>query len=259
MVRRLFLGVVAVAMVVSTVWVYATPSTTYWTPCVGDIQKFGVFHISYDSYTKDDADFPNTYGLTVGVLPFEKFQMEVGLDVLAPQADAFLDNALYLNAKVGSPEGTLFEGSPAWNLGIFNVGFNEDVNDYDVGHAVISKTLGPLGRLHVGGYYGLTDTLEITASDGDGDRGGFMVGYDYGFWPVTQSGVEFNRFVFAADFMSGENALGGGGAGLYCYFTPDISLLTGPVWFVDDDLNGDWKWTLQLDINFEFLKIFKGE
>lgn len=253
MVRRLFLGLVtAVFGITSSVWVYATPSTTYWTPCTGDIQKFGVFHITYDSYTKDDTDFPNDYGLTVGVLPFENLQAEVGFDIFAPQAEAFLDNALYLNAKIGSPEGVLFNGSPAWNLGVFNIGFNDGVNDYDVAHVILSKTIGEFGRLHLGAYYGLTDTLEITASDGDGDRGGFMIGYDKGFWPVTQDGVEFNRFVFAADFMSGGNALGGGGLGLYYFFTPDISLLTGPVWFVDNELNGNWKWTLQLDINFKF-------
>ncbi|MGD0595886.1 MAG: hypothetical protein ABSA64_05210, partial [Sedimentisphaerales bacterium] len=29
---------------------YATPSTTYWTPCVMDVQPYGVWHITYDSY-----------------------------------------------------------------------------------------------------------------------------------------------------------------------------------------------------------------
>lgn len=255
MVRRLFLGVVAVVFAVSSaVWVYATPSTTYWTTATADVQGFGVFHITYDSYTKDDSDFPTDYGLTVGVLPFEKFNIELGFDVMEPS-----DDPLFFNAKGGMPEGAIFEGSPAWSLGVWGIGTEADVTDYHILHGAVTKSLGQFGRIHLGGYYGLTDTLEITSSDGDGDRGGFMIGYDYGFWPVTQGGAEFNRFVFAADFMSGENALGGGGAGLYCYFTPDISLLTGPVWFVDDDLNGEWKWTLQLDINFEFLKIFKGE
>ncbi len=30
----------------------------------------------------------------------------------------------------------------------------------------------------------------------------------------------------------------------------DIDLLTGPVWFNDHAINGQWKWTVQLDINF---------
>lgn len=251
MVNRLIcFGIISLFLMMNAPMSHATPSTTYWTPCTGDIQKFGVVHITYDTYTKGSADFPTDYGLTVGVLPFEKFQMEFGVDVLAPQTAAFLDNAVYLNAKVGTPEGLLFDGSPAWNFGVFNIGFNEDVNDYDVGHALLSKTIGKLGRVHVGGYYGFTDTLEITASNADGDRGGVMVAYDKFIYK--------DKIMLAADYMSGKNALGGGGAGLYYFFTPDISLLTGPVWFVDDELNGDWKWTLQLDINMDvFSNLFK--
>jgi hypothetical protein len=37
--------------------------------------------------------------------------------------------------------------------------------------------------------------------------------------------------------------------GLYYYFTKNIDLLTGPVWFNDEGINGKWKWTVQLDIN----------
>jgi len=56
--------------------------------------------------------------------------------------------------------------------------------------------------------------------------------------------------VLAADYASGKNYIGGGGFGMYHYFTKDISLLTGPVWFNDHAINGQWKWTVQLDINF---------
>jgi len=77
-----------------------------------------------------------------------------------------------------------------------------------------------------------------------------MVAFDHGFLPVKdKEGNEFNRIVFAADYASGNNAIGGGGFGLYYYFTKDISLLTGPVWFNDQGINGKWKWTTQLDIN----------
>ncbi len=61
---------------------------------------------------------------------------------------------------------------------------------------------------------------------------------------------EFNRFVFVADYASGDNAIGGGGTGLYVYFTRKIDLAFGPVWFNDEGINGTWKWTMQLDINF---------
>ncbi|MBI1865160.1 MAG: EscU/YscU/HrcU family type III secretion system export apparatus switch protein, partial [Nitrospirae bacterium] len=63
-------------------------------------------------------------------------------------------------------------------------------------------------------------------------------------------GNELSRLVFAVDYASGDNALGGGGAGLYYYFTKNVSLLTGPVWFNEEAINGKWKWTTQLDVNF---------
>ena len=64
------------------------------------------------------------------------------------------------------------------------------------------------------------------------------------------AGNEYNKWTFAADYASGKNFIGGGGFGMYYFFTKDISLLTGPVWFNDHVINGQWKWTVQLDINF---------
>jgi len=58
------------------------------------------------------------------------------------------------------------------------------------------------------------------------------------------------KLMLAADYASGENAIGGGGVGLYWFFTPNTSLLVGPVWFNDEVINGKMKWTTQLDINF---------
>lgn len=229
---------------------YATPSTTYWTPCVMDVQSYGKWHITYDSYYTIDkkgaekGDFPTDVGLTIGVLPFEKLNLEVGFDLLEPT-----DDPLFYNAKFGTPEGSLFEGSPALNLGIFNVGTQKDVTDYNIVDFIVGKTLPwKLGRLHAGYYVGNDNTLK--SASGDDENEGVMVGYDYGFLPAKDEKGEYNKWVFAADYAGGKNAIGGGGFGMYYYFTRDIDLLTGPVWFNDQSLNGNWKWTLQLDINF---------
>ena len=222
---------------------WATPSTTYWTPATGDIQPFKVWHITYDTYTtigKDadegGGDFPTTYGLTVGVLPFEKLKMEVGFDILEPTNDP-----VYFNAKIGTPEGALFEGSPALNLGIFNVGTKSDLTDQNIVDVIVSKTLpSNLGRLHLGGYVG--NSMVLNDSNGENENKGFMVGYDKFIYK--------DKVMFAADYASGDNAIGAGGFGLYYFFTPNIDLLAGPVWFNDRALNGEVKWTLQLDVNF---------
>lgn len=232
----------------------ATPSTTYWTPATTDIQAYGVPHIGYDTYftvfrKADDGagDFPTDIGLTVGVLPFEKLQMELGVDLLEPT-----DDPLFFNAKIGTPEGALFAGSPALNLGIFNVGTqtskDEIRTDQNIGFALAGKTIPRVGRLFAGYYVGNAAVLKN--SNGETDNHGVLVGFDRGFVPVKdKAGDEFNRLVLAADYASGKNSLGGGGVGLYYYFTKNISLLTGPVWFNDQGINGKWKWTVQLDIN----------
>jgi hypothetical protein len=237
---------------------FGTPSTTYWTPMVMDIQGYKVPHLGIDNYfastnksrTEDidrgvgNGSFPTDVGLTMGVLPFEKIQMEIGIDALYPS-----EHPYFFNAKLGAPENALFQGAPALQVGIFNVGTTKDVTDQNIVYAVIGKTIPGVGRLSAGPYSGNSKLLVNTK--GEKENTGFMVAFDRGFLPAKDTaGNEYNKWVFAADYASGENAFGGGGAGIYYYLTKDISLLTGPVWFNDKAVNGAWKWTTQLDINF---------
>ncbi len=244
---------------------HATPSTTYWTPATSDIQPFGVPHIGIDNYFTlgnkgaSKGALPTDVGLTIGVLPYEKVQLEVGVDLLEPTNDPF-----FFNFKLGTPEGALFEGSPALNVGMFNIGTRSKVKgpgdlrtDFDIADIIIGKTLPiNLGRIHVGGYYG--NSKALIDKNGNKANSGFMVGYDKGFAHTKDSGGnEYDKWVFAADYASGKNYIGGGGIGIYHYFTKDIDLLTGPVWFNEPAVAGPnsdgsarWVWTTQLDINF---------
>ena len=263
----------------------ATPSTTYWTPATSDIQPFNVWHIGVDNYfrlsrTSEELangqfdSFPTDVGLTVGVLPFEKLQLEVGIDGMFPGTRMHptmqsIGNSIMFNAKFGIPEGAVASWSPALNVGIFNVGTKSEITDMNIVDFLVGKTLGPFGRIHGGGYYGnpgsalmhesgcklgtSNPNFACPAGAGKGAlaNSGGMVGYDYGFWKVKdKEGNEYNKWIFAADYASGKNAIGGGGFGMYHFFNKDISLLTGPVWFNDHAINGQWKWTVQLDINF---------
>jgi len=147
--------------------VFATPSTTYWTPATSDVQPFNVWHITYDSYfrlyrTAEEGSepaggqfgsFSTDVGLTVGVLPFEKFNLEVGIDGLFPgtrtsPALKSIGNSLLFNAKFGTPEGAFF-GSwfPALNVGIFDVGTQAQVTNMNIVDFIVGKTLGPFGRI----------------------------------------------------------------------------------------------------------------
>lgn len=262
----------------------ATPSTTYWTVATSDVQPFNVWHIGVDNYfrlyqTQEEVangqltSFSTDVGLTVGVLPFEKLNMEVGIDGLFPgsrtnSALRSIGTSLLFNAKLGIPEGAFGEWFPALNVGIFDVGTRSQVTDMNIVDFLVGKTLGPVGRIHAGGYYGnpnsalmreggckpntaLPSVACVAGASGNLNNSGALVGYDYGFWKVKdKEGNEYNKWMFAADYASGKNFIGGGGFGIYHFFNKDISLLTGPVWFNDHVINGQWKWTVQLDINF---------
>jgi hypothetical protein len=169
--------------------------------------------------------------------------MEIGVDLLESS-----DYPLWFNAKIGSPENALFQGSPALYLGVFNIGTEKNVTNQNIFYGAIGKTIPVLGRISAGPYIGNKNVL--VDKDGKKENTGFMIAFDHGFMPEKDlAGNEYNKLVVAADYASGKNAFGGGGVGIYYFFTKDISLLAGPVWFNEEAINGKMKWTIQLDIN----------
>jgi len=119
---------------------------------------------------------------------------------------------LYLNLKVGFRENVLSPSAPAVQLGFFNFGTRAKVTNQNVVYLTIGKNL-PNGRTR-----------------------------------LAASAYHGNAHVFVSG--AGENLIGGGGIGVYYYFTKDVSILTGPVWFNDKTLNGPTKMTVQLDVSF---------
>src|ERR1035437_8147156 len=145
MMKRVKMLAAAAALVaVASGSAMATPSTTNWTPMTLDIQSYKVMHLGIDNYftvekkasSGDQSAFPTDVGLTIGVLPFEKIQMEVGVDDNYPS-----DNPYSFNAKIGAPEDALFKYSPALQVGIFNVGTKDKVTNQDIVYGVIGKTI----------------------------------------------------------------------------------------------------------------------
>ncbi len=234
----------------------ATNSTTFWTPMTPDIQPFGVLHFGVDNYFSVERDSKNVLPtdftvLTVGLLPFKKVQMEVGADHIANTAHPWL-----FNGKIGSPENAWFDGSPALQVGVFNATkkFRTSRADANVFFAVVGKTLTRVGRFSIGPYWGNHATL--LSCTGAAGNAGFMVAFDRGFLAVYRNGAEYKRVILAADYASGKNAVGGGGAGVNYFLTRDISVLVGPAFFNDSGINGLWKITAQLDINLNIRKMF---
>lgn len=228
--------------------VEATPSTTYWTVCTTDIQATGVWHIGVDNYFTvfnrrgHGSSLPTDVGLTYGLFNWHDLAAEAGIDYLGGT-----DDPLFFNVKIGMSENKLFSKAPAWNIGIFNIGTrtrgsgrtNQNIVDIILGKS-LPDWIG--GSLYIGVFSGNRAMGK--------DRQGWMMGYVHGFHKAKDcEGKEYHKWVLAADYASGKNTIGGGGVGIYYYFTPDISLLTGPVFFNDAKINGQWKWTIQLDIN----------
>jgi len=258
---------------------HATPSTEFWTPATIDVQPYKVWHLGIDNYFTigrapssqiGTGAFATDVGLTVGVLPFEKLNLEVGIDMLEPIDTMVCSGALNsgnlisqcgtvvsglsFNFKFGIPEGALFKWAPGIAAGMFNIGTVHQVTDMNIADLIVGKTIGNLGRIHVGGYLGSSSSA-LMHEGGDLANAtknlGYMVAYDRGFLPVKdKEGNEYNKLGLGLDYASGKNYIGGYGAGVAFYFTKDISLLTGPVVFNDQVINGRWKWSTQLDINF---------
>lgn len=226
----------------------ATPSTTFWTPATTYTQPFLVPHLTYDSYVSEQGAMANDYGLTIGVLPFEKVQAEVGVDVFYP---GYTANGFYLNGKVTLPEGAFAAWQPGVSLGMQSVGFKKDISDYDHLHLSVSKAFAGVGTFVVGGYHGLNKAL-YTLPGKSAAQTGFMAAYTSPDINVNLPGLQ--KIALLADYASGKNGFGGLGLGAALYFSPAVQLLTGPVFLMDGAYASNFMWSVQLDVDVELLK-----
>ncbi len=57
--------------------------------------------------------------------------------------------------KLCTPESSLFKGSPGISFGIYNLGFKDDVSNYNVLHLMFQKAFPKGGYFAAGVYHGL--------------------------------------------------------------------------------------------------------
>jgi hypothetical protein len=243
----------AVILAVTATAASATPSTTFWTPATTYTQPYLVPHLTYDTYASAKGNLLNDYGLTVGVLPFEKLQAEVGVDLflagVAPHAN--VGDNVYLNAKVTLPEGAFAAWQPGVSLGIQSVGFASGYSNYDHLHLTLSKGFAGVGTFAIGGYYGATKALYTLPGEAAAQAGA-MASYTSPDIKIGLPGLD--KIVIAADYASGKNFFGGGGVGAALYFTPAVALLTGPVFLPKGAAPSEFMWSFQIDVDVELLK-----
>lgn len=255
--KKVFAGLLA-AVTVFFAWGHedhanATPSTHIWSPST-DIQPYKIFHLTSDIYIpvdKPTGTRPGTItnlGLTVGVLPFEKVGLEVGFDHIEGSYPVFL------NAKLGTPEGAFGEYFPAIAVGAYSIGTKtggearanriaKPGTDYNVYYVKAAKTIGKLGRLSAGYYTGNEKLL--VDEFGNSDESGVLL-----CWERTLSEISDNLWV-AVDYMGGDSNFGALSYGFAWKFAPSTSVIFGYVDQNNDKITPGNTFTTQVDIDFD--------
>jgi hypothetical protein len=244
----------------------ATPSTQIWIPST-DIQAYKTLHLGIDNYFRASAVPKATsasrdanvmdIGLTAGVLPFEKLQMEVGVDYLVIAGEPNDNHPFSLNAKLGTPEDALFKFSPALAVGIYNAGPVQSaamapgiVSGQNIVYALAAKTLPEfgkipsLGRISAGYYRGAKRALLDANNPSKADNDGLLLS-----WDRTMSEIS-DKLWLAADYMSGHNVDSAVNVGLSWAFAKNVSVIFAYDIYKEKALAGNNTFTTQLDINF---------
>ena len=252
----------------------ATPSTQIWIPST-DIQPYKTFHLNIDSYVRTKKEPSNNVGYfgiadgsalgpmyiigpTVGVLPFEKLQAEVGFDLMwgGGNTPAGLDKyPFYGHFKVGTPEDNTWK--PAVAVGMSNIGlkkgevrngvYTKTGTDAGIYYGLVAKTLPVIGRLSVG-YYGLNKKASVAGvydiNGAKGDDSGLLAS-----WDRTMSEIS-DKLWLAVDHQGGKNAYGATSVGLSWAFAKNVSVIFGYDIYNNKARAGQNTFTVQVDINF---------
>jgi hypothetical protein len=233
----------AVLLVVSAAGAaLATPSTQIWIPST-DIQGYKTLHLGLDNYirTTSNGGGANTYdlGLTAGVLPFEKLQMEVGVDYMEAGSNSAADkHPLYFNGKIGTPEDSLFKYSPALAVGIYNAGTKASVTGQNIAYGLAARTLPVVGRISAGGFHGSETVL------GSGMNDGVLLS-----WDRTMSEIS-DKLWLAVDYQGGKSFMGALNFGASWNFSKNVSVIFGYDIYNNTATGGKNTFTTQVDINF---------
>jgi hypothetical protein len=203
---------------------FATPSTQIWIPST-DIQAFGKMHLGWDAYVNTQGSgVLSNGGLTIGVLPFEKVGMEVGIDYR--DISGLHDDPLYFNAKIGVPEDAFFKFMPALAVGGYDFGIKKDVTTYNLVYGLIAKNIWKLGRFSIGGYKGAVGSdpkimFYVPSNPAKVDDAGLLVS-----WDRTISELS-DKLWLAIDFQSGYNGYGAASLGLAWNFASNAGVILG--------------------------------
>ena len=253
----------------------ATPSTQIWIPST-DVQAFATGHLGIDNYFRasgardapPNPDQPKSrdtntldIGLTVGVLPFTKIQMEVGFDYLVNANDPNDQHPWSGNIKLATPEDSIFKFSPALAVGLYNARPVKEIATTDapsvtsgqnIVYGLVAQTvpalgvMPSLGRFSAGYYRGarraLVDNPDPALARAAND--GVLLSWDRIMSEIS------DKLWLAVDYQGGDNVDGATNFGISWAFTKNVSLLFAYDKYTRKNQAGGNSFTTQLDINF---------
>ncbi len=225
----------------------ATPSGEILMPST-DIQPYKVLHLNIDAFLRTQDENNGTrkgpmsmLGPTIGVLPTKKIQAETGFDLMY-QGDKSLDNnPLYLHGKVGTPEKSLADWSPALAVGGYNIGTKNGATNQDIVYGVVARTFPKIGRLSAG-YYGGNGAV-LRDEQGHIANNGVLLSWDRAMNEVS------DKLKFAVDYQSGQSLAGSTNLGCSWAFSKKTSALLGYDIWNNRAVAGKNTFTLQVDID----------
>lgn len=203
----------------------ATGSTQIWIPST-DIQGFKTVHLGIDNYIRTEKQADGKigagiydFGLTAGVSPFDKIQAEIGIDYLSMGDNVYDIHSIYFNAKIGTPENSIFKGSPAICIGGSNFGIKSNLTDYNVLYGLIAKTIPIVGRISVGYYTG--SKILLLDNVGNLANKGILLSWDRAMSEIS------DKLWLAADYQGGQNYMGALNFGFSWSFSKNVSIIFG--------------------------------
>lgn len=226
----------------------ATPSGQILIPST-DIQSYKVLHLNFDSFLRTQDENNGTRkgpmvmtGPTVGVLPWQDIRAEAGFDLMCQGDKALDNNPLYFHGKVGTPEKSLHEWSPALAIGAYNIGTKNGLTNQDPVYGLAARTFPKVGRLSAGYYGGNGATLRD--EQGNAANHGVLVSWDRTMEEISK------KLWCAVEYQGGQNVLGATNLGCAWTFSEKTTVILGYDIWNNRAVAGKNTVNLQVDINF---------
>jgi hypothetical protein len=227
---------------------FATATTHIWAPST-DVQPYKKWHLTSDYYVSTESNSvgarPNTitnFGLTVGALPLEKLNAEIGFDHKSGYGDLD-DYPWYFNVKLGVPENAYGELFPALAAGAYDIGTKENKTASDIVYVKAAKTFSAgglsLGRVSLGGFRGDEDIL----LHGDKkDNKGLLFAWERSMIEIS------DKLWLCVEYQGTRSSYGCWNVGFSWKFADNVSGLFGYDFYNNHDLADTY--TVQVDIDF---------